>query len=53
MDTERIILDKLDLFIERIERKDVRVIDELWSDGRFAMTSAVSEPEPARPWMMP
>jgi ketosteroid isomerase-like protein len=37
MGTERIILDKLDLFVEGIASKDVRLIDELWGDGRFAM----------------
>jgi ketosteroid isomerase-like protein len=37
MDTERIILVKLDLFIERIASKDARVVDELWGDGKFAL----------------
>ena len=37
MGTEQIILDKLELLIERIAGKDLRVIDELWGDGQFAM----------------
>lgn len=37
MDTEQIILAKLDRFVEGIASKDLRVVDELWGDGGFVM----------------